>query len=172
MNQKDVIESILDNQPIVNHPSHYTSHPSGMECIELTRYLPFAVGNCIKYLWRSGIKGGQRKRKEDVSKALFYLNDFLNNWQGIKSNSKFMMNMARFLRAMASPSIDKRAEDMVIIRMVHAMYLDMESDTVNINQEFRYSRRDLTALVNKIKLMEDDTNASPASTQIYSSHNV
>lgn len=41
---------------IVNHPPHYTSHPSGMECIQLSRLFPFSLGNFIKYLWRSGEK--------------------------------------------------------------------------------------------------------------------
>ena len=32
----------------VNHPSHYTSHPSGVECITITRHYCFAIGNAIK----------------------------------------------------------------------------------------------------------------------------
>ena len=41
----------------VNHPLHYTSHPSGVECIEITEHFNFNVGNAIKYLWRAGHKG-------------------------------------------------------------------------------------------------------------------
>ena len=41
----------------VKHPSHYTSHPSGIECIEITKHHNFAIGNAIKYLWRAGLKG-------------------------------------------------------------------------------------------------------------------
>lgn len=40
----------------VSHPSHYTSHPSGVECITITEHLGFNVGNAIKYLWRAGLK--------------------------------------------------------------------------------------------------------------------
>ena len=40
----------------VNHPSHYTKHPSGIECIDVTRHYDFCIGNAIKYLWRSGLK--------------------------------------------------------------------------------------------------------------------
>ena len=43
----------------VNHPKHYTNHPSGIECIEVTQYHDFCIGNAIKYLWRVGIKGGR-----------------------------------------------------------------------------------------------------------------
>lgn len=41
---------------IVNHPPHYTSDPSGVECIAITRHRNFNVGNAIKYLWRAGLK--------------------------------------------------------------------------------------------------------------------
>ena len=34
----------------VNHPAHYTSHPSGIECIEVVRHYCFSIGNAIKYL--------------------------------------------------------------------------------------------------------------------------
>lgn len=64
----------------VNHPSHYTTHPSGVECIEITRHYDFCIGNAIKYLWRAGLKseGGYtdtQKEIEDLKKAIFYIND-------------------------------------------------------------------------------------------------
>ena len=40
----------------VNHPKHYTSHPSGIECIQVTQHYDFCIGNAIKYLWRAGKK--------------------------------------------------------------------------------------------------------------------
>ena len=57
------------NDP-VNHPKHYTEHPSGVECIEITEHMNFCVGNAIKYLWRSGLKGEQ---VEDLRKARWYI---------------------------------------------------------------------------------------------------
>ena len=57
------------NDP-VNHPKHYTEHPSGVECIEITEYMNFWVGNAIKYLWRAGLKGEQ---VEDLRKARWYI---------------------------------------------------------------------------------------------------
>ena len=54
----------------VNHPKHYTSHPSGVECIEVTEHLNFCIGNAIKYLWRAGLKGEQ---VEDLRKARWYI---------------------------------------------------------------------------------------------------
>lgn len=36
----------------VNHPAHYTSHPAGVECIDVVEHMTFNVGNAVKYLWR------------------------------------------------------------------------------------------------------------------------
>lgn len=54
----------------VDHPSHYTSHPSGVECIEVVEHFSFCVGNAIKYLWRAGLKGDAL---EDLKKARWYI---------------------------------------------------------------------------------------------------
>lgn len=55
----------------VNHPKHYTQHPSGIECIEITRHMGFNLGNAIKYVWRADLKNGV----EDLEKAIWYIND-------------------------------------------------------------------------------------------------
>lgn len=57
----------------VNHPKHYTNHPSGIECIEITQHHDFCIGNAIKYLWRAGIKGADTE-VEDLEKAIWYIN--------------------------------------------------------------------------------------------------
>lgn len=64
----------------VNHPKHYTSHPSGVECIQIARHYCFSIGNAIKYLWRAGLKQeasmtDKEKEIEDLKKAIFYIND-------------------------------------------------------------------------------------------------
>lgn len=76
MNQKE-FEKALDetfptelvNDP-VNHPSHYTSHPSGIECIQITEHMRFNLGNAIKYIWRADLKGNAI---EDLEKARWYI---------------------------------------------------------------------------------------------------
>lgn len=72
-----------ENDP-VNHPSHYTSHPSGVECIEVTRWMNFNLGNAIKYIWRAGNKGNAL---EDLKKARWYLDDEINRREGGKPSS-------------------------------------------------------------------------------------
>ena len=66
----------------VNHPLHYTSDPSGVECLEITRHRNFNVGNAIKYLWRAGLKDDS-KTIEDLKKAVFYINDEIERLQGL-----------------------------------------------------------------------------------------
>jgi hypothetical protein len=59
----------------VNHPPHYTSHPSGVECIQVAEHFNFCIGNAIKYLWRAGLKG---EALEDLRKAAWYIDREIN----------------------------------------------------------------------------------------------
>ena len=60
-----------NNSSSVNHPAHYNSSPSGIECIDVVEHLTFNVGSAIKYLWRAGHKGDII---EDLQKAAWYVN--------------------------------------------------------------------------------------------------
>ena len=53
----------------INHPKHYTSHPSGVECIQITEHMGFVLGNALKYIWRADLKNGV----EDLEKAKWYI---------------------------------------------------------------------------------------------------
>jgi len=55
----------------VNHPKHYTQHPSGIECIEITEHMGFNLGNAIKYIWRAFLKDDP---VENLRKAVWYIN--------------------------------------------------------------------------------------------------
>jgi len=61
---------------MVNHPPHYTGHPSGIECIWITRFMTFSAGNAFKYVFRSADKGDHQ---QDLRKALWYLEDALRH---------------------------------------------------------------------------------------------
>lgn len=74
----------------VTHPFHYTSHPSGIECIEITRHYNFNIGNAIKYLWRAGLKSeigksDMEKQIEDLEKAVWYIQDYVNTLRNSKT---------------------------------------------------------------------------------------
>ena len=83
----DRAEAFNKEIDMVNHPKHYTSDPSGVECIDVTRHRNFNIGNAIKYLWRAGLKEDQgksikKKQIEDLQKAVFYINDEIKRLAG------------------------------------------------------------------------------------------
>lgn len=63
---------------MVNHPSHYNQ--GKYECIDVMLETfgqqstqDFCLLNAFKYIWRSGTKNGN----EDIEKAIWYLNKYL-----------------------------------------------------------------------------------------------
>jgi hypothetical protein len=57
-------------QDPVNKPKHYTSHPSGVDCIQITEHMGFNLGNALKYIWRCDLK---LDAVEDLRKARWYI---------------------------------------------------------------------------------------------------
>lgn len=80
---------------MVDHPPHYTAHPSGLECIEVTRLMPFTTGNAVKYVWRADLKNGT----EDLHKARWYLRDHLKHGAAITPPWKARMLLQRVAAA-------------------------------------------------------------------------
>lgn len=78
---------------LINHPAHYTSCPSGIECIEITELLPFCLGNCYKYLHRAGLKGDELT---DLQKAVFYARRaYLNDEKLTETAQSLIFKVAR-----------------------------------------------------------------------------
>lgn len=86
---------------MVNHPPHYTRGPRVMvevpnlpmdgtplppmqvsrilECIEVIRHIhDMRLATAMKYIWRVAF-GGKKDNREDIQKAAWYLNDWLQN---------------------------------------------------------------------------------------------
>jgi hypothetical protein len=63
----------------VNHPPHYQAN--GIEVIDVIENfdLNFNLGNTVKYVLRAGKKGS---KKEDLEKAVWYLNRELEKFNG------------------------------------------------------------------------------------------
>lgn len=64
----------------VDHPAHYTAHPSGVECIDIVQHMNFCLGNVVKYCWRADLKGND---VEDLAKAKRYLEYEIKRRQAI-----------------------------------------------------------------------------------------
>ena len=89
----------------VNHPPHYTSHPSGVECIQVAEHMGYTLGNVIKYVWRADLKGDA---VEDLRKAEFYLRREIANRMGVgsKSDREKVLAFADALRAVPIPNVE------------------------------------------------------------------
>ena len=76
----------------INHPLHYNSHPSGIECIEVARYMSFNLGNVLKYIWRHGKKSSETNPDElsnaieDLEKAAWYLQNEIELLKEVREN--------------------------------------------------------------------------------------
>lgn len=79
-------EVIYQSQPVahdpINHPKHYTSHPSGIETIGITHHMNFNRGNAIKCLMRAGLKD-PAKEVEDLQKAARYIQDEIKRLKAV-----------------------------------------------------------------------------------------
>lgn len=56
---------------IINHPDHYTWHPSGVECATIAEHMPYNIGVAVAYLWRHRHKG---TAIDDLRKAMWHIN--------------------------------------------------------------------------------------------------
>lgn len=91
-------------QDLVNSPPHYTSHASGVECIEVTEAMDFNPGNAFKYVWRFREKGGS----EDLAKALWYVRREIARQEGESGMDVALLRSRALCRAMAyetNPSV-------------------------------------------------------------------
>lgn len=64
------------------NPKHYKTHPSGIECIQITEHMNFNLGNAMKYIWRAEDKGS---KVEDLKKAAWYIDREIKRLTNITS---------------------------------------------------------------------------------------
>lgn len=79
---KAVSISFAEGESSVDHPEHYNTHPSGIECIDVVRHMSFNLGNAIKYLWRADAKGAP---VEDLKKAAWYIADEITQREAVNA---------------------------------------------------------------------------------------
>ena len=84
----------LKNNP-VDHPAHYTQHPSGIEAIEICQWMSFCLGNVRKYIWRADFKNNAL---EDLKKGRWYLDKEIHRREQVLKKNK-------------TPSINKQKKE-------------------------------------------------------------
>lgn len=149
----------------VNHPSHYVSHPSGVETINITREFEFTLGNAWKYLMRFRYKG---KPKEDLEKAVWYMNDYMNHRDlyakfsvklGIETTENLINNARKVIAAEKIPEVK------------HAMRAILEQALFgrNVVCDFTKATLELELQVEKIAtslILGDEFDVASANTMI------
>ena len=80
-NLLDATMHLVEEPSSIDHPNHYRA-ASGVEAIDAIEAwdLNFNLGNVVKYVCRAGLKAGNPK--EDLEKALWYLQRELSNING------------------------------------------------------------------------------------------
>jgi len=68
-----------EQKEMVNHPDHYGGEDNPYEAIKVIDEwnLGFCLGNTVKYISRAG-KKNKEKELEDLEKALWYLQYYIN----------------------------------------------------------------------------------------------
>lgn len=87
----------------VNHPNHYKSNPSGIECIDVVEHMNFNRGNAMKYIWRAGSKGDEL---EDLKKAAWYIQREIERLQVGRLNDE-ELSVEEMIAEMKSFSLDE-----------------------------------------------------------------
>lgn len=113
----------------VEHPKHYNSHPSGIECIDVVERMPFCLGNSVKYLWRADFKG---EHKEDVAKALFYLERVLadTTTNGLYNRDTRLTAYARRLRKHADHGYSNVIADLLVAQATGSVQYLLNARTI------------------------------------------
>ena len=115
-----------DRPVSATNPSHYRSHPSGVECIDVIRGLPFSAGNAIKYIWRAGQKDNTL---QDLDKALWYVRDCIDNKIDFVADNQARDMFQRWVRE--EDDIDK-------IAAVESILLNRPEVAENYIEDLRY----------------------------------
>ena len=126
-------------QDNVNHPKHYEAlfFMKELECIDLTSLMSFNVGNAFKYVWRYGLKGDSEKAKEDLNKAIWYLNQFYDPSEDCTNHNMLMMIWRFVLPPADIDSIRYRKYNIltaIIEGNYHTARVWIEKDLLNRNK--------------------------------------
>jgi hypothetical protein len=63
--------TVTKDDDLINHPYHYTWHPSGVECKDIIQEFSYNIGSAMGYLWRHEYKNGVQDLKKAIQHIQF-----------------------------------------------------------------------------------------------------
>lgn len=119
---------------IVNHPPHYNSHPSGIECIEFTRNMNFNLGNAFKYWWRRNDKDSY---EENVAKCIWYIRDEIKRQSNPYVSFPILFNlmMDKLSRVMKHETVRTNTVYINLIEATQTYVPDLLERTIELIEE-------------------------------------
>lgn len=81
-----------EHEEHVNHPKHYNTHPSDIECVEFSELLPGNLSHVCVYVWRYENKGTP---KRDLEKAVWFLERELGRTASEREETLAMLKINR-----------------------------------------------------------------------------
>ena len=99
-----------DTHDSVDHPDHYTWHPTGIECIEVIEEFPHNIAAAMGYCWRHQRKG---RPIEDLRKAVWHIQREIQRIEtGLLAVQALDAHMARFSTRPVAQRMDERLDEL------------------------------------------------------------
>ena len=96
----------------VNHPPHYTGHPSGVECITITEHMNFCLGQAMRLIWICDAKGDPIRNLE---KARWYIDREIARRKGDTLQEEIDVDYKRVL-AGKEPDLELGDGDVLVVK--------------------------------------------------------
>ena len=94
------------------NPSHYTSHPSGIECIEISKHLSGCLAQAFQYVWRCGQKDDP---VQELKKAIWFIEAELSVQQDDRLIVRKVMLIDEKLKALSNHDFGSKFEALSLI---------------------------------------------------------
>lgn len=143
--------SPVNSSPI--NPQHYKT--SKFQAIEMTECFDFNVGNCLKYLWRAGLKDIKGSKidglNQDLEKAIWYLKRAFSKKYYYQMHINHRATVERLLKPNGEVFTDSIYRDHVIRKVVSVFSAKLNDPYEYIVLEEEY----LSALLEYINIFKD-----------------
>lgn len=143
--------SPVNSSPI--NPQHYKT--SKFQAIEMTECFDFNVGNCLKYLWRAGLKDIKGNKidglNQDLEKAIWYLKRAFSKKYYYQMHINHRATVERLLKPNGEVFTDSIYRDHVIRKVVSVFSAKLNDPYEYIVLEEEY----LSALLEYINIFKD-----------------